>query len=184
MPSGSSVVTGVAPTEKEEQLDWTGCQKAWRLLLPVTHLTSSCLIIFLYKIVWLRDLELGNGEDNFLHLKWMQKNTSLCPHWLLHLSDSCILPLLCSFSSRPHYRLHPPTPSFLPLNSGPKPWAWPQELLRRNDFASCELVQVLGPVMIPLYSVWFLSFRYACLRNPPSLGQILPLMCCSISSDT
>lgn len=44
-----SVGWGVDREEEEEQLNWTGRRKAWAPL-PATHLTSSCLIIFLHKI--------------------------------------------------------------------------------------------------------------------------------------
>lgn len=60
------MVSGMAVAEEEEPLH--GSQKAG-MLPPAAHLTSSCLVIFLSKILSPSALELGNEEDNFLRLK-------------------------------------------------------------------------------------------------------------------
>lgn len=102
-----SVGWGVVREEEEEQLNWTGRRKAW-VPLSATHLTSSCLIIFLHKIyTFTMCPSVGQWGTQLYTFRVSAEDCCLCPYWLVHLST---YPL--SYFSLPLSFLHslPPSP--------------------------------------------------------------------------
>ena len=159
-----SVGWGVARKEEEEQLNWTRRRKAW-VPLPATHLTSSCLIIFLHKIYtftmhpsigqWRKQLYTFkvNAED------CLSVSLLACPF----ISPILFLISLCFFLSFLHSL--PPSPllpSLLPL-CFPFLLSFPFALApglgldhkgcSEWPIASTDLEQALGWAMTPLHNV-------------------------------
>lgn len=130
-----SVGWGVAQEEEEEQLNWTRRRKAW-VPLPATHLTSSCLIIFLHKIyTFTMHPSIGQCRKQLYTFKvnaedCLSVSLLACPFIspILFFYFSLLLSFFPPLSPSIPTPSIPPSfmlslPSFFSFSSGPRAWA-------------------------------------------------------------